>query len=214
MTGLQAQQMLLGPDGLTSKFVKGPAAPFLSRSQKGYFSKEALGGTIPFETSFLTFLVRGAQATVVAKKSYPVTISGLPTSSNPEARPKPQATRLELQCSGASQTIENMNFPVSKTFNWSPETCGDVILQIDVGDLHLKKKYTGDQAFPEFLQDFRVGQRIFSPGEFAAEKDALERMGIKFIRVQYQFTGQQDVLNQMNALPRQAPARIVSCWGP
>jgi len=214
VTGPQAQQMLLGPDGLAWKFVKGPAAPFLIRSLKGYFSREALGGTIPFETSFLAFLVRGAQATAVAKKSYPVTISGLPTSSNPEARTKPHATRLELQCSGASQTIENLNFPVSKTFNWSPETCGDVILQIEVGDLQLKKKYTGDQAFPEFLQDFRVGQRIFSPGEFPAEKDALERMGIKFIRVRYQFSGQQDVLAQMGALPRQAPSRIVSCWGP
>jgi type VI secretion system protein ImpL len=149
----------------------------------------------------------------VAKRNYPVTISGLPTGANPEAKTKPHATRLELQCSAGSQTIENLNFPVTKTFTWSPETCGEVTLEIHVADLKLKKKYGGDQAFPEFLQDFRAGQHTFSPDDFPAEKAALERIGIRFIRVQYQFGGQQAVLAQLGAVPRQAPMRIVSCWG-
>ncbi len=213
-TGPHAQQLLLGPDGLAWKFVKGPAAPFLVRTLKGYSSKEALGGRIPFEPSFLNYLVKGAQATAQAKKNYSVSIGGLPTSSNPEARTKPQATRLELQCSTGSQILENFNYPVSKTFSWSPEGCGDVHLQIDVGNLQLKKKYSGDQAFPEFLQDFRVGQHTFSPADFPAERAALDNMGIKFIRVQYQFGGEQNaVLNQAGAVPRQAPLRIVNCWG-
>jgi type VI secretion system protein ImpL len=111
-------------------------------------------------------------------------------------------------------SLENLNYPVTKTFNWSPETCGDVSLQIDVGDVPLKRKYPGDQGFPEFLQDFRVGQRTFTPSDFPDQRGALDRMGITFIRVHYQFSGQQDVLAQAGAAPRQAPTRIVRCWGP
>jgi len=213
-TGTQAQQVLLGPDGLAWRFVRGPAASFITRSLKGFSSKEAMGGTMPFEASFFNYLVRGAQAAAVAKKSFAVKISGMPTSANPEAKTKPHATRLELQCSTGPLSLENLNYPVNKTFNWSPETCGDVSLQIDVGDVSLKRKYSGDQGFPEFLQDFRVGQRTFTPSDFPDQRGALDRMGITFIRVHYQFSGQQDVLAQAGAFPRQAPTRIVSCWGP
>ncbi len=211
-TGSQAQEILLGPDGLIWKFTKGPAAPFMTRTLKGFAAKPALGGTIPFEPPFFNYLVRGAQASAAAKKSYTVKISGLPTSSNPEARTKPHATRLELQCSAGPQYIENLNFPVSRTFTWSPETCGEVLFRIDVGDLVLKKKYSGEQAFPGFLQDFRTGEHSFSPGDFPEEQTALEQMGIKYIRVQYQFSGEQAVLAQLSAVPRQAPMRIVRCW--
>jgi type VI secretion system protein ImpL len=213
-TGTQAQQILLGPDGLTWKFVRGPAAPFIARSLKGFSSKEAMGGTLPFEASFFNYLARGAQASAVAKKSFAVKISGMPTSANPEAKTKPHATRLELQCSTGPTSLENLNYPVTKTFTWSPETCGDVSLQIDVGDVSLKKKYSGDQGFPEFLQDFRVGQRTFTPADFPDQRGALDRLGIRFIRVHYQFSGQQDVLAQAGAFPRQAPTRIINCWGP
>jgi type VI secretion system protein ImpL len=213
-TGPQAQQALLGPEGLAWKYVRGPAAPFVTRSLRGFSSKEAMGGTMPFDASFFNYLARGAQAAAVAKKSFTVKISGMPTLANPEAKTKPQATRLELQCSTGSVYLENLNYPVTKTFTWSPETCGDVSLQIDVGDVVLRKKYPGDQGFPEFLQDFRVGQRTFTPADFSDQRGALERMGIKFIRVHYQFTGQQEVLSQAGAFPRQAPARIISCWGP
>jgi type VI secretion system protein ImpL len=212
MGGVQSQQALLGPEGLAWSFVRGPAAPFLTRTPRGFFPREALGGTMPFEPSFFQYLARGAQAAASVKKNYPVTISGLPTDSNAEARTKPHATRLELQCSGTSQVIENLNFPVTKTFTWAPETCGDVLLQIDVGDLQLKKKYAGEQGFGEFLRDFPAGQRTFSPQDFPAERDALERMGIRFIRVQYQFSGHQGVLAQIGTAPRQAPPRIVNCW--
>ena len=56
----QAMQLLLGPDGLAWRFVKGTAAPFIARSpQKGFYSKEVMGGTIPFDAVLLHFLVRG-----------------------------------------------------------------------------------------------------------------------------------------------------------
>lgn len=47
-------------NGYAIRFIKGPAAPFLSRSlQKGFYPKVALGRMLPFKKSFLTFLSDG-----------------------------------------------------------------------------------------------------------------------------------------------------------
>ena len=213
MTGQQAIQLLLGPDGHVWKFMKGPAAPFVSKTPKGYAAKELLGGAIPFEASFLTFLTKGAPAPALAKQNYTVAVRGLPTAANPEAKVKPHCTKIELQCAGQTQSLVNCNYPVSKTFQWSMDTCGDVLFQIEVGNLVLTKKFTGNQAFPDFLQEFKEGQRIFSPGEFLNEKAALEGMGIKQIKVNYQFGGDFQVLvGQIKPIPGQAPGNIVKGW--
>ena len=214
--GPQAIQLLLSPEGPLWKFVKGPGAPFINWSvQRGYSAKEALGGTIPFGASFFAFLRQSAAGRQVAaaKPNYKVMINGLPTDVNPDAQRKPHRTRLEVQCGGTVQTIINENYPVRGTFNWSPETCGDVLFQIEVGDLVLTKKYTGNLGFAGFLQDFRGGQRTFYPSEFPAEKAGLEALGIKSIRVNYQFSGDhQSAIGQIRSLPGQAPRNIVRCW--
>lgn len=215
VAGQQAMQYLLGQDGPVWKFVKGPAAPFLGwRTGKGYYSKVALGGSLPFDPAFFSFLAKGAGARVAApqRSSYNVAISGLPTDANADARIKPQSTRLELQCAAGSQVLENLNFPVSRNFVWSPETCSDVILQIDVGDLLLTKEYPGPEAFPAFLRSFRGGRHTFTPGDFPADKRALEHLGVRFIKVNYRFTGDGAVIRKSAALPGQAPRTIVRCW--
>jgi type VI secretion system protein ImpL len=216
-TGQHATQLLLGAEGLAWKFLKGPAAPFVGRSlQRGYYPKEILGGLIPFEASFFTFLVKGSQiqTAVAAKENYGVLIKALPTDANPDARLKPHSTRLDLQCSGGAQSLVNFHYPVSKTFNWSPETCREVSFQIEVGDIFLVTKYTGEYAFAEFLRDFRGGQHTFYPNDFPRERPALERLGIKYIRANYQFVGDQPILALLvRSSPGQPPRKIVTCWG-
>ena len=215
----QMIQYLLGPEGPVWKYVKGPAGPFIGWTpQRGYYSKAALGGSVAFEPSFFVFLTKGAKAKVVAapvKQNTNVTLRGLPTDANPDARIKPQSTRLELQCAAGPQVIENMNFPVSKTFVWSPDGCSDVTFQIDVGEVMLTKKYAGPQGFPAFLHDFPGGRHTFYPQDFPREKGALERMGIKYIRVNYQISGGSGVVAQASAgpaLPGQAPRVVARCW--
>jgi len=211
----QATQYLLTPDGPVWKFVKGPAAPFLGWSpQKGYFPRVALGGSLAFDQEFYAFLKKGAvvKATAAQKQSFGLSITGQPTDSNQDARIKPQSTRLEMQCASGNQVLENLNFPATKTFNWSPDSCGDVVLQIDVGDTVLTKRYAGPQAFPAFLDDFRGGRHTFSPGDFPGERHSLERMGIRFIRVNYQVRGGQAISGQAKSMPGQAPRVIVRCW--
>jgi type VI secretion system protein ImpL len=217
MTPQQSLPVLLGPDGLAWRFAKGPAAPFLKGNRYGYGAKEALGGVVPLQNSLFAFLGKGgqAQATVMAMgkpQNFGVGIRGLPTDANVEAVLKPHATRLELQCGGNSQTLVNNNYPVSKTFYWSPDSCGDVVLQVEVGEMVLAKHYMGQDGFPNFLKDMRGGRRTFSVNEFPGERQALKKMGIKHITVNYRFIGSGSVLKQTATLSAQAPRSIAQCW--
>jgi type VI secretion system protein ImpL len=216
-SGHQARELLLGQDGLVGRFVKGPAAPFVGRGLRGHYAKEVLGGPIPFAPAFFAYLTRGAQAAApgaAPRQSYAVTIRGLPTDANPEAQTKPHATRLELACQAGPQALVNLNYPISKTFSWAAGTCGDVVLQIEVGKLVLTRRYIGDQAFPQFLQEFQGGSRTFLARDFPADSEALGRLGIGAIRVNYQFSGDRPVVGQAMALPGEAPRSIATCWAP
>jgi type VI secretion system protein ImpL len=215
----QTLQYLLSKEGPVWKFVNTYADPFIGWNPKrGYYAKSALGGSVPFEPGFYSFLTSGAKAKISAaaplKQSYNLTIKGLPTDANSEARRKPQRTRLELQCAAGTQVIDNMNYPVTKTFIWSPETCGDVLFQVEIGDLTLVKRYPGPNGFPDFLQDFAGGRHTFYPPKFPQEKQALERMGVRYIRANYQLFGSREIMSGQNtkSLPSRVPARITRCW--
>lgn len=208
------QQLVLGKDGYATKFVKtgGAAAPFIQfRVREGYRAKRKLGGTIPFEASFLTFIQKGRTAATAATGSYGVTIKGLPTGANPGAR-LPELTSLELQCGNEVQSLLNRNYPIAKSFNWSSENCGDVVFKIKVGRVVLARRYTGYLAFPKFLNDFRKGRRRFYVDEFPEQKPTLKRMGIKYITVTYQLRGHEPVIRLLASGPRELPRNIVTCW--
>jgi type VI secretion system protein ImpL len=214
----QTLQYLLGKDGPVWRYVGQFADPFLGWSPgRGYYARSALGGSVPFSSEFYTFLAKGARTKVAAsaapRASYQVTIKGLPTDANAEARVKPQGTRLELQCAAGSQVMSNLNYPVSRPFVWSPDSCGEVLFQIDVGDTVLTRRYPGPRGFAAFLQDFPGGRHTFYPRQFPAERQALEQMGIRFIRVNYQIFGIGDLLSgQEETLPGRVPRKVAECW--
>jgi type VI secretion system protein ImpL len=210
----QTVQILTKQDNPVAKFVKGPLEPFLGYAEpRGYFAKEALGGAVPFESSFFAFLNKGAQVPKQQRQSYSVTIRGLPTDVNREASIKPHGTRLELQCAGSNlQSLINLHYPISKTFQWSPEACGAVLFEIEVSNIVLTKKYEGPQAFAHFFQDFGSGVRTFFPREFPSEKGYLESLRIKYIKVNYQFSGDYEEVRQYVSIPKQIPRSIAQCW--
>jgi len=204
-------EILFGEDGCANKFIKGPAAPFLGRSKgRGYYAKQVMNGEISFKKEFLSFLSRGTVAPTKVQPFYTVVIEGLPTGANPGA-PLPQATHLELQCSDRSPRLDNYNFPVKENFIWVPDACGDTVLQIEIGTLVLTKRYTGQDAFPLFIEDFKAGQRLFHPEDFPEQKDALTSRGIQYIRVNYRLSGYQGVLDQLRPNLGNVPSKIVSC---
>lgn len=207
-------QLLLGKDGYALKFLKGPAGPFIDRNlKKGFHPKEVLEKHIPFENDFFTFLNKGVEVARPVKASYTVTLRGEPTSANKEAGVIPHATTLEMQCGNETVQLTNQNFPVRKSFNWSPKMCGDVTFKILVGNLALTKKYTGPMAFAHFLRDFNNGSRTFYPKEFPYEEGELAQLGIRFITAKYRFKGHRPVLDILRRGPGQVPKDIVTCWG-
>ena len=206
-------QLMMGPSGFATGFLKGPAAPFISRSLgKGYYAKETMDLAVPFQKDFLAYLTKGAQAAHPTQNSYRVKIRAYPTDANREAQLRPHSTVLELQCADGTTRLENLNYPVAKTFKWSPQSCGDVLFQISVGNLVLTANYTGHYAFAKFLNDFKTGQRVFKRDEFPSEEAALRRIGILYIKAKYQFQGQKAVLALLYAAPGRPPRKIATCW--
>jgi len=210
-----SEKLLFGQDGIAVKFASGPAAPFLSRSgSKGYYAKEIMGNTLPFTASFLKFMTQGRVSQTTTRAKYDVTIEVMPTDANSGAQIHPHATHFIMQCADNTNRIDNFQFPVKKSFAWSPKTCGDVIFQIEVADLVLTHKYTGQFAFAKFLKDFRTGARTFRTEEFSKEAAALKRIGIKEITARYKFSGEyKDIIALLQSGPGTIPSTVATCWG-
>jgi type VI secretion system protein ImpL len=207
-------QVLLGPEGFVTTFVNGPGKPFIKRGlKKGFYSAKVMGRQIPFYKSFFQFLSRGrASAARTVKDSYAVRIKAEPTDTNDDAAVKPEATRLELVCADQTVLLENYNYPKEKVFTWAPESECEVIFSIQFRNLVLTRRYTGKKAFPKFLKSFSRGRVKFLPSDFPEHQDDLKRMGVKFIRVRYQFKGHQSVIRLLHAGPGSVPTEIVQCW--
>jgi type VI secretion system protein ImpL len=167
---------------------------------------------LDFKTNFLTFLTRGESVAKPVASNYAVSIKAYPTDANKGAAIKPHATKLELQCGGDRKQLVNLHYPVRKTFNWSAQSCGDVVFKIEIGNLVLTTVYTGYLGFPRFLNDFKTGQRTFRPDDFPEQAAALKRMRIKNITAKYQFSGHRPVLRFLQASPGSVPQEIATCW--
>jgi len=210
---MDLSQLLFGPDGHAVKFIKGSAEPFVARKfKKGYHAKTVRGLSIPFKESFLAFMNKGDIAGRPLQDAYKVKFVGRPTSANANARIKPSATLLELECGDESQRLINRHYPIKKTFIWSPKNCGDVLFQIDVGKLKLTKNYSGNLAFAKFLKDFAKGAREFKPEDFPDKSAALKRLNVKFIKVEYKLSRHWPVINLLQAAPGKVPSTIARCW--
>jgi len=206
-------ELLLGENGYAKKFVSGPAKPFLARSiKKGFYAKEVMGHSVPFHRYFFTFLTKGSRSARPVKASYTVTIQGEPTGANKEASVIPHETVLEMQCADKKLRLANLNYPVRKSFKWSPQSCGDVVFKIKIANLTLTKKYTGNMAFAEFLRDFEKGSRTFYPREFPDEQADLKRMGVQYIKAKYSFKGHRPVIGLFRTGPGRVPEEIAACW--
>jgi len=204
--------MLFGDQGYVNKFQSDHIDPFISRSSsKGYYPKEVAGNKIPFSSRFFTYLTKGSFSAQSKKSEYEVELEGAPTEANPGAKISPYATRLELECTEGTQALKNYNYPESKTFTWSPESCGDVTLKILVADRTLVKEYTGFRPFAKFLKDFSKGRHTYPISQFEEQANALKRRGIKYIRVKYKISGARPVIRLLNMSPGDPPKVIVPC---
>ncbi|MCP4689375.1 MAG: type VI secretion system protein ImpL [Desulfobacterales bacterium] len=213
----QLNDLLMGPDGHALKFIKeGPGKPFLMWSAKRkHHAREVMGVQLPFDASFFTLLTKGASAAraepeptpAAPRSNYFVSVRALPTDANDGARQQPHKTVVELHCASGAKRLVNLNFPVRETFSWSPDLCGDVVFKIEIGNLILEKRYKGNRGFPRFLRSFVSGQRTFFPIDFPGRQDALRELGVKHIKVSYEFTGARPLLGLLERETRAAKNR-------
>ncbi len=205
--------LLLGSKGFATLFVKETGKPFIERGiKKGFYPKKINKKYIPFHKSFFTFMTRGVAAAKPSKRTYNVKVTGYPTKANKSARIEPHATILALECDNETKKLENRNYLRSKTFTWSQQAPCDVVFKILIGNLTLIKKYTGHHAFPKFLRNFKNGHHKFTIEDFPEHKDALKRMNIEYIDVNYKFKGDSQVIRLLNSAPGRIPQEIVQCW--
>ncbi|WP_300667612.1 type VI secretion protein IcmF/TssM N-terminal domain-containing protein [Desulfoluna sp.] len=203
---------LFGKSGCVSKYIAGPARPFIGKKRrKGYYAKKAVGKVIPFKKSLFTYVTRGTYGNKSEKTEFKVTIEGLPTDINSDANIQPHMTTLKLDSVDKTQVLVNRNYQVKETFQWSSREGGDVTLKIGVGDLVLEKKYTGNWAFAKFIKAFSHGQHEFHVKDFPESEATLKRMGVRYIRVNYKMTGTRPILRMMYNVAGKPPEVIIAC---
>ncbi|KVP81048.1 type VI secretion system protein ImpL [Burkholderia ubonensis] len=137
---------------------------------------------------------RGRQIDVLRAQTIRLEIVALPTDVNPDAQAKPFETTLTLQCAPQARTLKNYNFRVSEQIDWRPDQCGDATLRIELGGITLMRRYAGPLGVARFVQDFRYGVRRFVPRDFPEAKARLERLGVRYVDVRYDFSGQDRLL--------------------
>ncbi|MDH3722768.1 MAG: hypothetical protein OER74_14835 [Desulfobacteraceae bacterium] len=210
---MNINNLLWGKGGLVKEFIKKTANPFIDQNlYKVYFAKQKMGRKVDFEDGFFSYITKDSKA-VELQENYSINIHAFPPDVNIDAMIRPHTTKLLLQCATEKpQELIITSFPVSKTFNWSPRTCENIIFKIEVGNKVLTKKYTGDLAFPEFISDFKYGMHKFLPNEFPAEKTWLEWKRIEYIMVKYRFKGHKPVLELLQSHSGKIPQKITRCW--
>lgn len=206
------KELLFGKKGYIKKFLEKKAGAFIVRkSRKGYYPKETAGQIIPFKNEFFKYITRGEHSVQNARSEYKLRFEADGATTNHEGL-YVDHTVLELQCAEDTQVLEHWNFPMSKTFIWSPSECGDVSLKIYIGDIEVEKKYTGYMAFARFVSDFSRGRKKFYINSFSRKnRKALKSLGVKYIRVSYKITGSRPVRKLFAMSGGKIPEEIVNC---
>ncbi len=242
ITSKELSQQLYGPEGTVWAFLDGPAKPFVGQRADGFQPVKVKEFSFPFMPDFFTYLnksmagrveqiVREQRAEASKGKFAKLTLTSRPIGVNPGAKSKPYAAILNMQCNTGEVVINNFNTAATDTLTWSPETCGDVTLQLKIDNMSLTRRYPGALGLVEFIKDFQDGERRFTPLDFPSVKTRLDSLGVKYISVRYDMSGQTNVLQLAEGasevsnpivpaqmLPTLArknvfvPQRIGQCW--
>ena len=202
----EVSAQLFGDQGSVWAFVDGPAKHFVSRSGGSMLAAQVSGQQFPFAVGFITFLnqaivsrvaevVKQKLAETSTAKSAKLSLSASPIGVNRGAKARPYAAVLTIQCAQETIELSNLNMQASDTFEWKPDQCGEVILDIEIDDLTLTKRYPGSLGLANFLQEFVDGTRVFTPVDFPAAIQRLDQLGVREITLRYDMQGREQVLS-------------------
>ncbi|MBU2880495.1 hypothetical protein KO525_00735 [Psychrosphaera sp. B3R10] len=204
--------MVFGEQGMLWSFLDLQLAPFVAkRLGAGFVAKDVDKVKYPLNPSFLEFAAKADDARKSKQEFYPVNLATLPTGTNLDAKYHVSKTELELLCAEGSTILVNQNFANSQMFKWG-ESCSEVKLRINIGRFVLEKRYEGELGFPNFLADFKTGQKRFTAGDFPELADRLREAGVSYVDLQYTMSGQNALLEALDRKQLEIPRTISSCW--
>ncbi|GAB6888309.1 type VI secretion protein IcmF/TssM N-terminal domain-containing protein [Desulfothermus okinawensis JCM 13304] len=206
------KELFSGDQSLMAKFLQTTAKPFVGIDRYGYYPRQALGKKMPFLRGFFEFVNQGNNLKFSSKKEYYVTLKTLPISANKDAKIIPYGCKLSLQCADKIYQLENLNYPLEKTFKWSPDSCGDTVLAIYLPGLKLEKVYSGTMGFAKFLKKFRDGTGIFRAEDFPKNISFLKSNGLEWIKVSYEISNSGPIIQLLQKIPDEIPLEILQCW--
>ncbi|WP_160118044.1 type VI secretion protein IcmF/TssM N-terminal domain-containing protein [Pandoraea pulmonicola] len=131
-----------------------------------------------------------------------VKLTAQPAEVNPGAKVLPEQSSLTLQCTGGETTLDNYNFPSSKSFNWSLATCGDVTLDVRLPGVELTRHWRGARAFIDFLRASADGQYTFDLSNYPNEQKTLAASRVEWVKLKYQQQGQGALLASFDEVDR------------
>ena len=209
-SGWNRSKLISGRDGIVWKFKEEYLDPFVkSSANRRYVEKDIAGVKLGLNESLLSLLGKGKLDEQLLEEELNIMISTLPTSVNRNAVELPALTTLELNCAKGRQKIENENFPLDATFNWTPGVCNDVELKVFFGNGFVEKKYSGYAGMIEFFRDFKTGKRQFRRESFPGSDEIFSALNLKTITVRFRIKSNVSIDSLMSLYSMNVPDQII-----
>ncbi|TPG64291.1 type VI secretion protein IcmF/TssM N-terminal domain-containing protein [Ewingella americana] len=156
------------------------------------------------------------QQKTLETKAYNISIVSGPATIAEGARLIPIGERLTLECTTGTQVLDSMNFAEQAQFIWHPGQCQNVKLEVKFPNFNATYRFEGNNAWPDFLQQFIRGEALLNARDFEDNADLLAELNIKHVLVRFKISDQQLLQNawgewlyldeQLNTLKEQKQA--------
>lgn len=135
------------------------------------------------------------QRKALESKPYSISVVSRPTTVPEGARLIPTGSRLTLECQSGVKVLDSMNFAEQAQFTWLPGQCQSVKLEVKFPDFTASYHYTGNSAWPDFLQQFIRGEALLNVRDFEDNTEVLTALNIKHVLVRFKISDQATLQN-------------------
>jgi type VI secretion system protein ImpL len=135
------------------------------------------------------------QQKALETKPYNISIVSQPATVPEGARLIPTGSRLTLECQSGVKVLDSMNFAEEMQFVWLPGQCQSVKIEVKFPDFTATYRYTGNSAWPDFLETFVRGEALIDASDFEDNADSLAALNIKHVLLRFKISDQTVLQN-------------------
>lgn len=121
-------------------------------------------------------------------KSYSIKIVSQPATVPEGARLMPIGSSLRLECQNGIKELNSMNLFEESQFSWSPGKCQSVKLMTKFPNFTASYHYTGNSAWPDFLNAFISGEALIDIRDFNDSYDAMAALNIRHVLLRFKIS--------------------------